>query len=191
MPTDPTDEPRPAGVLIAALFAHRAALTSYVDRLLPPVLRAAVDPADVVQDVCYEAMRREAEFRPADDASGRRWIFTIARRRISRLLQRQQLARRAPPADDSLADLLETLAVYHRTPSRSAASHETWQIVQGSLGRLRPEHASVIKSRYLDGLPPAEVAARTGRTANAVDQLLHRAMTALRSDLRSVMAAHV
>ena len=173
-PGKPPQAPAPTGVLIVALFTHRAALTAYVDRQLPQVLRATIDPADVVQDVCFEAMRREADFRPVDDASGRRWIFTIARRRIVRLLQRQQLARRSPQADDSLADLLETLAVYQRTPSRSAASHETWRLVQDSIGRLRPEHASVIKSRYLDGLPPAEVAAKTGRTANAVDQLLHR-----------------
>ena len=186
--------PRPLQV---ALAAQRAGLLAYVERHLPASLRGSVDPADVVQDVCYEALRREAHFRPGDDPTGRRWLFTIARRRITRLLERARVARQltecglgAAAGIDPLVGLLEQLAVYERTPSQSAASHERMAAVQRALARLRPAHAAVIRLRYVDRHPAAVVAATTGRTPAAVDKLLQRAVAALRVQLRPLMAAH-
>jgi RNA polymerase sigma factor (sigma-70 family) len=196
MPDVPATPPvlRPLQV---ALAAQRAGLLAYVDRRLPASLRSWVDPADVVQDVCCEALRREGHFRPGDDPTGRRWLFTIARRRIIRLLERARVARQltecglgAAAGMDPLAGLLEQLAVYERTPSQSAASHERMAAVQRALARLSPDHAVVIRLRYVDRLPAAVVAGRIARSPAAVDKLLQRAVAALRVELRSLIAAH-
>ena len=188
------DDDATPGPLMLALFRHGDALRSYVDRRLPAAVRGHVDPADVFQEVCCDALGRAAEFRPVDDGSARRWLFTVARRRMGRLLQRQRASRQtteAGLADDPLVLLLHELAVYERTPSQSAASHETWAAVHRSLGRLSADHAAVIRHRYLDRRPAAEVAPLMGRaTAAAVDELARRAMIALRADLRSLILAH-
>jgi len=183
--------------LQAALVAERAALLAYVDRRLPASIRGAVDPADVVQDVCCDALRREAQFRPADDPTGRRWLFTIARRRMIRLAERARVARLrtesglAPgTAGDPLVGMLEQLAVYERTPSQSAASHEQMAALQRALRRLTDDHAAVIRLRYVDRLPAVAAAAVTKRSPAAVDKLLQRALAALRAELRSPIAAH-
>ncbi len=183
MPDDPIEPP-----LRALLLAQRGAVLAYVDRRLPPSLRGLVDPADVVQDVCCEALRHEQAFRPQDDPTGRRWLFTIARRRITRLLERQRIARQRtesglPVGTDPVVGLLEQLAVYERTPSQSAAAHEAMADVQRALARLAPAHAAVVRARHIDRRSAIDVAAELGRSPAAVDKLLQRAMAALRAEL--------
>ena len=179
------------------LTTQRAALTSYVDRRLPVSLRGVVEPADVVQDVCYEALRRAGDYRPEADPEGRRWLFTIARRRITRLMERQRVVRQwteagltVGPHDEPLVGLLEQLAVYERTPSQSAAAHERMAAVQRALAGLRADHAAVIRLRHVERLPAAAVADRLGRSPAAVDKLLQRAMSALRVELRPLADDH-
>ncbi len=183
-----TNPPRP---VVAALAAHGQLLTDYVQRHLPASLRGSVDPADVVQDVCYEALLHEATFRPELDPDGRRWLCSIARSQLTRRLRRKQLpgaaAAGTADVDDPLVKLLEELTVYLRTPSQSAASHETIAAVHRSIARLSPDHAAVIRSRYLDQLSAAEVADRSGRTLAAVNQLLYRAMASLRVELTGLL----
>ena len=174
--------------LVLALIAQGDALLAYVDRQLTPSLRGSVGPADVVQDVFAEALRRESSCDPTVDPTGRRWLFTIAKRRIIRLMERHHASRQRTEAamakvrGDSI-DLLEQLAVYGRTPSQSAVGHESVAAVRRALAELTPDHAAVIRSRYVERLPAAAVAERIGRTPAAVDKLLQRAMTALAAKL--------
>jgi RNA polymerase sigma factor (sigma-70 family) len=179
-----SNEQLPSSPLVLALIAQADALLAYVDRQLPPSLRGSVDPADVVQDVWTQALQRESAFDPSIDPTGRRWLFTIARRRIIRLMERHHASRQRTEAamakarSDSI-DLLEQLAVYERTPSQSAVGHESVAAVRRALAELTPDHAAVIRSRYVERLSAAAVAERIGRTPAAVDKLLQRALTAL------------
>jgi hypothetical protein len=71
--SDSPPGPLPIGrPLRECLLAERAGLLAYVERKLPAVLRGTVDPIDVVQDVCCEALRYESSFRPEQDPTGRR-----------------------------------------------------------------------------------------------------------------------
>ena len=195
MPDKSTAPAPPDRPLRVALLAERAAMLAYVDRRLPASLRGSVDPLDVVHDVCCEALRRADAFRPEDASSGRRWLFTIARRRILRLLERQRVAKQRtesgrPAGDDPVGGLLDRLATYERTPSQSAAAHEVIAEVQRALGRLATAHAAVIRARHIDRRSAIDVAAQMGRSPAAIDKLLQRAMAALRVELRSLIAAH-
>jgi RNA polymerase sigma-70 factor (ECF subfamily) len=174
-----------------ALFDHREALLAYVTKQMPSKLFSSFDPADVVQDVYFEALRREGEFVEVDATSISRWLMTIARNRILYLLRRQNASKRAPQRrdeDDSLVVLLEELARYERTPSASAASHEAHFAVRESVERLSPAHAQAIRWRFFDGLTHGEVAQRTGKTENAVRQLCYYALGALRKDLAAALS---
>ena len=181
--------PTTSGPLLQALAAHRDGLTAYVERRLPSVLRGSVDPGDVVQDVSCEAIRYESTFVALDESSGRRWLYTVARRRLTVLLERH-MRWGTVEAVDPLVPMLEELARYERTPSLSAMSRETWAAVLGSLDRLPAQYSHVIRARYMDLRPAAEVAVMIGRSVRSVEQLLVRAMAALRVELRSLIVAH-
>ena len=183
------NRPTAPSPLLQALAAHRDGLAAYVERRMPAVLRGSVDAADVVQDVCCEAIRYESTFVAFDDSSARRWLYTVARRRLTVTLERQMRWGTVQPVDP-LVPVLEELALYERTPSMSAMSRETWAAVAGSLDRLPAQYSHVIRARYMDRKPAAEVAELIGRSVRAVEQLLVRAMAALRAELRSLIVAH-
>jgi RNA polymerase sigma-70 factor, ECF subfamily len=186
------DAAAPPVSLKLALYDHREALLAYVTKHMPPKLFSSFDPADVVQDVYFEALRREGEFIEVDATSRSRWLLTIARNRILYLVRRQKASKRSPQRgddSDSLVVLLEELARYDRTPSASAASHESHFAVRESVGRLSPAHAQAIRWRFFDGLTHKEVARRTGKNENAVRQLCHYALGALRKDLAAALIA--
>ena len=183
-PAAPSESP-----VSAAWQRHRVRLAAYVGRLLPASLRSAVDVEDVLHDVWLESMRTAGAFVADAESDGLRWLKTIARRRVGYLARRRQASRQSTEAafaaavDDPVVLLLEELAMFRHTPSRSAANHETWAAVAAAMGRLSPDYAAVLRARYLDGLPAREVAACTGRTPTAIDKLCSRAVAALRAEL--------
>jgi RNA polymerase sigma-70 factor (ECF subfamily) len=81
--------------------------------------------------------------------------------------------------------MLEELAVYRRTPSRSAAGREFMAALEGALNRLPPDYADVIRLRHLEGKPWKAVAARLKKTEPSVNKLCSRGLAALRVELRS------
>jgi RNA polymerase sigma-70 factor (ECF subfamily) len=170
------------------LQLHHERLLSYVTRHLPPDLKNIVDPMDVVQDTYFEACRQMAGFRPMGPDSFHRWLVTIARHRMVDLLRLYRARRRAvnwKQADDSVLYMLDQLAVYRRTPSRSAASHEFIAAVEQCLQRLPPDYRQVITLRHIEGLSVAETAARMNRRSEDVYVLCCRGLQAMRNELQS------
>ena len=107
----------------------------------------------------------------------RRWMFTIARRRLIDL-RRQQMRRRTDPvAPDEL-------------PSRPAGDVEAEALANLSteealamIAALPPEQAEVVLLRVLGGFSAAEVGAMTGRRPGTVRVVQHRALARLARDL--------
>ncbi len=176
--------------------AERAHLLEYVRRHLPGELAAVVDVQDVLQDTYINAFRRMGQFTPGGDSSSVfRWLVTIARHRIAELLRLHRTAKRggrrsaadlgAVDDDDSLIQTLAQLAVYQRTPSRSAAAHEFLAALEQSLRRLPDRYRDAVNLRYIQGLTPGEIASKIGRSERAVHMLCNRGLKAVRMDLRS------
>lgn len=175
------------------LLAHfQGGLAVYIDRLMPPEVRTLVDPQDVIHDTCFEAFRRIGEFRAADADSAYRWLATIARHRVTDLVRTQRRAKRGggrnrveAGSDDSVIRLLEELAVYERTPSKSAMRHELRLALEQSISRLQPALREAVRCRYVQGMSYEEVAEKMSRTKRAVEQLCTRGLGELRKELRS------
>jgi len=189
-----------AGALERVLAFFRDNLLAFVTRLMPPELRPLIDPQDVVHDTCIEAFRRIHEFKAVDSESVRRWLFTIARHEVVDLVRTCRRAKRgggrvgidlaagaggAPADEDGVARLLGELAVYERTPSRSAMRHELRLALEQSIGRLAAPLRDAVRLRHMTGLSFKEVAVRMDRTERAVQQLCTRALRELREELRS------
>jgi RNA polymerase sigma-70 factor (ECF subfamily) len=157
-------------------------LLAYVQRKLPAALRSLVDPQDVLQDTCVEAFRRVNDFEPVGDDARYRWLVTIARNRVAALARNYRTRRRSQGLVQ-LVELLKELAVYTRTPSRSAMSHELVVAVQQAIEALEPTYREAIRLRYIDGLSIDEIAGRMGRTKGSVNMLCNRAMKVLKERL--------
>jgi RNA polymerase sigma-70 factor (ECF subfamily) len=207
MEPTPSGEPVPAtrsdgrpgdapGHLESLLDAHAGRLLAYIERHLPTVLQPAHQPMDVLQDVYFEAFRRLGEFAPQGDDAAYRWLVTIARHRMCRLLRRRRALKHGggqrpaplwlPPDDDSTIDLLAQLATHRRSPSASAAAHELIGVVERSLAELSEDHREVVRLRHLEGLTVRETAIRMGRTERAIEMLCARALSALRKEMKTI-----
>ena len=108
----------------------------------------------------------------------RRWMFTIARRRLIDL-RRQQMRRRTDPvAPDDLpsrpaGDDVEAEALTRISTEEALAM----------IAALPPEQAEVVLLRVLGGFSAAEVGAMTGRRPGTVRVVQHRALARLARDL--------
>ena len=77
------------------------------------------------------------------------------------------------------------LAVYERTPSRSALAHEMIGTLQRSMQNLPEDYREAVRLRYIEGMQVIEIAGRMNRTDRAVHMLCNRGLKALRLELRS------
>ena len=170
------------------LQCHYVRLLQYASKNLPEKLRGSIGPDDIVQDTCFEACRLIRNFVPRGKDSVFRWLVTIARHRMIDLvrLHRQRGNQSCwRDDDDSIVKLLAELAIYHRTPSKSAASHEFLAALEESIGRLPTAYRQAITLRHLEGLSVSQTAARMDRSVESVYWLCCRAIQAIRADLRS------
>ena len=108
----------------------------------------------------------------------RRWMFTIARRRLIDL-RRQQMRRRTDPvAPDELPSKPSGDDV-----EAEALTRISTQEALAMIAALPPEQAEVVLLRVLGGFSAAEVGAMTGRRPGTVRVVQHRALARLARDL--------
>jgi RNA polymerase sigma factor (sigma-70 family) len=155
-----------------ALFdAYAPYLRALVRRQLSDQLRAKFDSADVVQSVWVQVVRRLGKdgWTVEDEARLRALLATIARRRL--LTRVRQLS---PGAAAETAPAAEAEAVpdetRHDRPSEVVQAEELWTTM---LDLCPPEHHPVLVLRR-EGLPLAEIAARTGLHEGSVRRILRR-----------------
>jgi RNA polymerase sigma-70 factor (ECF subfamily) len=119
---------------------------------------------EVTQETWLHAVRRVADFDPGR-ASFLAWLRGIAAN-VLRNRFRRDARRRTRPLSG------ETVAVGE---GRAEAER-----VAAALAALPPHYEAVLRSKYVDGLSVAGIAARTGSTEKAVESLLGRARQAFR-----------
>jgi RNA polymerase sigma-70 factor, ECF subfamily len=185
-----------AAALELFMLRHRSQLLGFVTRHTPPDVRRTVDPQDILQDIYFDAFRRMGSFAATDQRSALRWLVTMARHRIIDLVRTHRSAKRGggqrvdlggeAEGNDSFALLLQDLAVYERTPSRSAAAHELLATLQRHIDTLPEDHRQAIRLHYVEGLTVEQVGARMNRSAGAAQMLCSRGLKMLRTHMRSM-----
>ncbi len=171
------------------LQLNAGSLEAYVQHHLPFDLRTVIEPRDVLQDVFFEAFRRIDDFEPQAQDSVSRWLFTIARHRIFALIRSRRSSKRSGLQSgrgvqlSDVASMVEELALYTRTPSQSAMSHEIAALVQRLIEGLHPNHREAIKLRYFMGLSAEESAEKMGRSPASIFMLCRRGLKSLRVQL--------
>jgi RNA polymerase sigma-70 factor, ECF subfamily len=175
----------------SALFREvRPRLVLYIQRHCPAKLAKLYDLDDILQDLLFESYRRIGQFVDRGDDALFRWMVTITRNRMLALLRAEEAEKRggnldrlSPSNDTDMSRLLETLAVYRRTPSQSAASHETMAALEQAISRLSEDHRRAITLRFLNGKSHEEVGELMERSPGAAKMLCHRALRELRREI--------
>jgi RNA polymerase sigma-70 factor (ECF subfamily) len=176
--------------LQAILHAHSDRLLAYLTRQMSNNLRRFVEPQDVLQDTFFEAFRRSHEFQMQGPDSVFRWLVTIARHRMLAIVRMQRSLKRGGRVAEkdgfaSVVGFLEELAVYQRTPSQSAMSHELVSAIQQAINALEPQYCRAIQLRYIEGLTVQDAADRMGRTCGSILMLCNRGLAALKVQLQA------
>ena len=134
--------------------------------------QGVTDPADVTSEVFVAVLTGLGSFR-GDEADFRRWVFTIAYRRVADVWRsRAREARPVPPAP-ATAPAAEDVALDRLSGARVAAL----------LDQLTPDQRQVVALRVIADLSLDDVAHLMGKPVGAVKALQHRALATLRRNV--------
>ena len=178
------------------IHAHRQTLLGYLARQIPQDLKRLIEPEDIFQGVCFRASSQlNGMNAPGDPDEALRWLMTITRHfLVDRVREMRSQKRGGGRLSDeeirngSVVAMLEDLAVYHRTPSASAAAHELMDVLERSLLKLSADQQYAVRLRYLEGLSLSEAAVRMRRSEDSVRKLSMRGLSTLRLWLHSASA---
>jgi RNA polymerase sigma-70 factor (ECF subfamily) len=136
---------------------------------------------DVASEVWIAVSRQLARF-VGDESGFRRWLFTIARRRLIEARRKQARQRSTASAPDELEQISRAGTRAADDPATVVVDHisaqEALEIV---VDDLSPEQAEVVLLRVVAGFSVAEVATVTDRTPSSVRVICHRALRRLRT----------
>ena len=163
----------------------------YRERLLRFVLTKiggdAATAEDIVQEAFTAALVSLSGFRSR--SSPYTWLCSIAQHKIADHYRSQ------PAGHGTTALSLDYLAD-DESQDTSASSIERWMehqetrdMVSRALHDLPPDYATVIKSKYFEGLSVNEISLDIGRSPKAVEGLLARARRALSLSLTEAVHA--
>jgi RNA polymerase sigma factor (sigma-70 family) len=131
---------------------------------------------DVIQETWLKAARGMEDFDPTRGGF-EGWLKGIAENQLRNQRRREAYRRTAP--------LSEATDVTAKEISHAAA-YELEDGVALTFAALSPAHQAVLRAKYEEQLPTAEIAAQWGATPKSVESLLSRARAAFRDAFRQL-----
>lgn len=143
---------------------------------LGPKLRAVLESEDVLQSVAIEAFRELARFEPRGEGSLRRFLQTLVLNKIRDRADTFNAAKRA-----GAVPLTDTLAGTLAQPGGDGPSYgdPVYERLERALAELPDEMREIVVLRRVEGHSSQEVAARVGKSDDAVRKLYSRAVAKL------------
>jgi RNA polymerase sigma-70 factor, ECF subfamily len=169
------------------LDLHRPYLRQLVSLRLDRLLRARVDPSDVVQEAQMEALRRLDQYLQRPEMPFRLWLRQIALDRLIMLRRRhlgaarRSLQREVRLPEGSSVALAQQLLAAGSTPSERLADRELARRVRLALAELNEADREILLLRNFEGLSNQEVAGVLEINGAAASQRYGRALLRLRS----------
>ncbi len=165
------------------LRRHLPGLEAFVRLRRGAAVAAYESCADLVQSTCREILADLPDLRSDDEAVFRRWLFDAALHKIidrARFLtaDRRDIARNASPGPDLDAAVLQEYATF-LTPSRTAMAREEAARIEAAFAKLPEDYREVLAMVRIAGHTHREIAARLGKSEEAVRKTLQRAAARL------------
>jgi RNA polymerase sigma-70 factor (ECF subfamily) len=152
-------------------LAHEPELRLLVRRRLSRRLRAKFDSLDVIQSVCAHVLRdfRGSNHRIASLDHLRKFLVRVAH---NCLIDRLRHYRTALACERPLAEATAVTGLFSREPRASevARANELWESL---LAACPPEHHELLRLKR-QGLPLADIAARTAMHEDSVRQIIRK-----------------
>ena len=173
---------------------HYAGLRGVVTGAIDAAMRSRIDPDDILHQAYIVAFKSIGTVEFNSPEHFQNWLKRIALDRLkdaqrAHRRQKRDVGREAHERSDSTAsypDLVHRLAGSESTPSRQIAKAEAIAAVMSSLARLTDDQREVVRLRFLEDVPVAEIAQRLGKTETAVYTLCHRGLKSLRGFMVSI-----
>jgi RNA polymerase sigma factor (sigma-70 family) len=166
------------------------ALLMQAEHRLGSALRRYADPHDVVNDAWLGALRRLAEFNPAEGRAVPTmlaYLGVAVLRRVHELYRKHLVGKPAlvtPDGEpDNTVDLAAQLPAETTGVVTRALRAERFEALHRAIEALDPTDRAVVVLRAIEQQPNDVVASVTGLAPNAVSQRLRRAMAKLRERL--------
>lgn len=164
------------------------------NRNLDHRLRRRVNPSDIVQEALLAAHRDFAAFRGETQGELLCWLRTILihvlHRTFTRHVQveKRDMRREVPLEALVRGDSQHSLGLGNvlcssvDPPSSRLLAKERELELSQRLAKLRPDYATVVRMRIIQGMPFQEIGAAMDRSSGAVRMLWLRALDALRAE---------
>jgi RNA polymerase sigma-70 factor (ECF subfamily) len=175
------------------LELYRNYLRFMARSLISQPLQARLDASDLVQETFLKAHREFAGFLGSTEPELVAWLRQILVRALADQVRRHRTRGRDYRREEPLEAILDrsSLAIQQRlaaplsSPSTHAIRREQAVLLADALETLPPDYREVFVLRILEHVPVDEIAARMGRSVNAVRKLWTRAMLALERALEN------
>jgi RNA polymerase sigma-70 factor (ECF subfamily) len=138
-----------------------------VRAILGERLRRKLDVEDILQETFLRALETMDRFAFRGDDSFFAWLSAIAEYLVLNASQKKSLGQ---------LQLDREVACKASNPSAALRRHERFDRLKASLRILSRDQRRAVVLARLEGLPTREIAARMGRSEQAVRQLLSRAL---------------
>lgn len=174
---------------------NRGQLQGFIRSLASDRLLSVVEIDDLLQEISASAIQSLATA-PLAQYTPMQWLQQLARRRIvdthrfhfdaqRRNAQRQQSIH-STNEDSSSPDIENWLVASMTTPSAVLSQNVRLSRMQQAIEGLSEELQTVVRLRYVDGLPTKQIAEQLGKSDAAIRVLLSRTMRQLEALLADV-----
>ncbi|KLU07696.1 ECF sigma factor AdsA [Rhodopirellula islandica] len=176
---------------------HRESLFRFVKSITGEHLLAMVEVDDLIQEIATAAISG-LPTAPLDQYSVMQWLQQLARRRVvdahrfhfdakRRDAGRQQSIHGggASGGDDGAMGMEQMLAASMTSPSAVVSQNIRLNAMSQAIGQLSEEQQTVIRLRYVDGMPTKQIAEQLGKTDVSIRVLLSRSMRQLEKQLEA------
>ena len=183
------------GAMAELLNSQREALTRFIAARLDKRMAARVDAGDLVQDVLIEAAAKLPDFLENRPIPFRAWLQRLALECLSHTrrthigAKKRSVAREIQQSAANVPDVsgfhLSRARSRDKTPSSDVAGRELYEEVGRLMLRLPECDREVLRLRFVEQLPVAQVAGALGLTEGAVRMRQLRALRELRELLEA------
>ncbi len=172
------------------LILYHPRLRARLLRQMDPTMRAKLEPEDILQQVYLEAFRAIQHFNYQGKDSFLRWLYAILDRKLidehralraeRRDVRREVKALPAHAQQTTYIDLMARIMAGGVSPSQDVRKGEALGILTACLAALPEHYRDVLRMRFIEGRPVADVAETLGRSIGSVHMICHRALRLLR-----------
>jgi RNA polymerase sigma-70 factor (ECF subfamily) len=178
-----------ADLRVQPLERFRAYLRLLAQLQFPAILRAKLDPSDLVQQTLLQAQQALGQFRGASVLEQTAWLRRIFANTLANAVRDHRRGARDVALEQSLNDssarLEAWLAAEQTPPVEIAVRNETFLKLADRLAELPEVQREALLLRYCEGWSVGAIAERLGRTRPSVASLLRRGLAELRELLQA------